>query len=356
VARAALERTVSDGDKRFDATASRRARAKREGNVPQSTELCSMAAFGAATLVTMLAVPLGATAVAVALHETTAGLSVIAGESFVQRTAHAFGLVAVAALLPIGAAAIAGATTSLLQRGGLRVTGVKLELTRLDPTAGVRRMAGGETLVAVARAAIGFAAALLAIVPSLREAVAGGTALSSPAAAAGLVGSAALRACVAAFAAGATFAVADYALARRRWLRGLRMSLHELRRDAKENEGDPQARARRKGTHRAIVRGAIGRTREASFVVVNPEHVAVALRYAPPDVAVPEILVRALDDAALRVRTIAREHAIPIVEDAALARLLYGQGENGRAIPPDAYVAVALVIAALAREGAMAAE
>lgn len=341
------------GDKRFDATASRRARAKRDGNVPQSAELCSMAAFAAATLVTMLAVPLGASAVAVALHDAAAGLRNVARAPAAPRMMPALGAAAIVALLPIGSAALAGATASLLQRGGVRMTGVKIDVARLNPAAGLRRMAGGETLVGVARAAFGFAAALVAIVPSLRDAVAGGTALATPAAAAGLVGTAMLRACGAALAVGAAFAVADYALARRRWLRGLKMSLHELRRDAKENEGDPQARARRKGTHRAIVRGAIGRTREASFVVVNPEHVAVALRYAPPSVPVPEILVRALDEAALRVRAIAREHGIPAVAEPALARQLYVQGESGRPIPPEAYVAVALVIAALARDGAL---
>ncbi len=53
------------------------------------------------------------------------------------------------------------------------------------------------------------------------------------------------------------------------------------------------------------------------------------------------------------MRSIAREHAIPVVEDVALARLLYAQGESGRAIPPDAYVAVAQIVAELAREGVL---
>jgi flagellar biosynthetic protein FlhB len=87
---------------------------------------------------------------------------------------------------------------------------------------------------------------------------------------------------------------------------------------------------------------------------VNPTHVAVALRYAPPAVPVPEILVRAQDDAALRVRAIAREHRIPVVEDVALARLLFARGAGGRPIPADAYVAVAQIVAALAREGLLA--
>jgi flagellar biosynthesis protein FlhB len=335
---------MSGDDKRFDATPSRRRRAQREGNVARSTEVTSIAAFGAAILAASVAVPLATAAAAasvreIAAHPLSRGVPVAASVLFL------------AALLPAGAAACGGAFAALAQGGGLRLVPIHADLHRVDPVAGLKRMAGGETALAAVRASLAFAVALAAVTPLLRDAAASGAALGSPGAAAALVGSAALRACVAALAVGAAFAAGDYALARRRWLRGLRMSFDELKRDAKENDGDPHARSRRKSAHRAVVRGTIGRTREASFVVVNPTHVAVALRYAPPSVPVPEVLVRALDGAALRVRALAREHRIPVVEDMALARLLYAQGESGRAIPPAAYLAVAQIVAALAREG-----
>lgn len=335
---------MSGEDKRFDATPSRRERAKRDGNVAQSAELNGIAAFAAATLAATFAVPFGTSALVelvrdVASHPLRAGSPAL------------WSGIACGALLPAAAAAAGGTSVSLLQRGGLRAGGLKLEAKRLDPFAGLKRMAGAETAIAIARATLGFTVTLAAVVPLAFEMFGLRGVPDTPSTAATLVGTFALRACTAALAAGAAFAVVDYVLARRRWLRGLKMSLHEIKRDAKENEGDPQARARRKGAHRAIVRGAIGRVREASFVVVNPAHVAVALRYAPPAFPVPEILVRAVDDAALRVRTIAREHGIPVVEDIALARLLYARGESGRAIPPDTYVAVAQIIAALARDG-----
>jgi flagellar biosynthetic protein FlhB len=333
-------------DKRFDATPARRARAKREGNVARSGEISSIAAFGAAVLAAAFAVPLGAVGAVAAVRETAAHPSP-------GGLAGGLGVLALAALFPAAAAACAGSAAALAQGGGLHVVAMRVDLKRLDPIAGLKRMAGGEAVVAIVRATLAFAAAMLAMIPLARDVIAGGTALGSPGAAAQLVVFAALRACAAALAVGAVFAVADYALARRRWLRGLKMSFEELKRDAKENDGDPHTRARRKSAHRTIVRGAVGRTREASFVVVNPTHVAVALRYAPPAVPVPEILVRAVDDAALRVRSIAREHRIPVIEDVALARLLYAQGESGRAIPPDAYVAVAQIVAALARSGAL---
>ncbi|MDB5069978.1 MAG: type secretion exporter [Candidatus Eremiobacteraeota bacterium] len=342
-------------DKRFDATPARRARAKREGNVARSGEISSLAAFGAAVFAVAFAVPFAAAGAVAALREIAAHPSrgdAALGHGAVPGVA-ALGVVALGALLPAAAAACAGSAAALAQTGGLHVVAIRVDLKRLDPIAGIKRMAGGEAVVAIVRAALAFSGALLAMVPLARDVVGGGTALGSPGAAAQLVASAALRACGSALAVGAVFAVADYALARRRWLRGLKMSFDELKRDAKENDGDPQARARRKRAHRAVVGGTVGRTREASFVVVNPTHVAVALRYAPPSVPVPEILVRAVDDAALRVRSIAREHGIPLIEDVTLARLLYAQGESGRAIPPDAYVAVAQIVAALARDGAL---
>ncbi|MBV8371197.1 MAG: EscU/YscU/HrcU family type III secretion system export apparatus switch protein [Candidatus Eremiobacteraeota bacterium] len=354
-------------EKRFDATPARRERAKREGNAARSSEVNAMAAFGAAVPAAAAAIPFIAAGAVVALAAATShagsdprGLAAPA----MRVSFSALAVVALGALVPAATAAGAGTLAALAQRGGLHFSGLHLEAKRLDPFAGLKRMCGAETAVGIARAGLALVATALALLPLARDIVGAGpalgapraaaTALSAPGAAASLVAFAALRACLAAWCVGAVFALADYVLVRRRWLRGLKMSFEELKRDAKENEGDPQARARRKSAHRTIVRGAVGRTREASFVVVNPQHVAVALRYAPPDVPVPEILVRALDEAALRVKALARECGIPLVEDVALARLLYAHGESGRAIPPDAYVAVAQIVAALAREGVLA--
>ena len=337
---------TDSGDKRYDATPSRRSRARRDGDVARSGELTSLAAFGAATLAAVAALPPAAAAASAVLRGAAA-------RPLDGGVSPALANVALASLAPAVAAACAASAVALAQGGGLHVTGARADLKRLNAFAGLKRMLGGEALVGILRAALAFGVALLAMLPLAGDVVGAGALVRAPGGAAALVASAALRACCAALAVGTVFALLDYALARRRWLRGLKMSFDELKRDAKENDGDPQVRARRKSAYRAVVRGAIGRTREASFVVVNPAHVAVAIRYAPPEIAVPQILVRALDEAALRVKALAREHGIPIVEDIALARLLFAHGESGRAIPPDTYVAVAQIIAALAREGVL---
>ncbi|MGA7092874.1 MAG: EscU/YscU/HrcU family type III secretion system export apparatus switch protein, partial [Candidatus Cybelea sp.] len=101
--------------------------------------------------------------------------------------------------------------------------------------------------------------------------------------------------------------------------------------------------------HRALLRGGVRRLKDAAFVVANPEHVAVALEYRPPQIPVPRVLVRAADAAAARVRPIAASYRIPIVENVWLARALYRDGRIGEPIPHVHYVAVAEVVAALLR-------
>jgi flagellar biosynthesis protein FlhB len=129
------------------------------------------------------------------------------------------------------------------------------------------------------------------------------------------------------------------------------MSLEEFKRDLREQDGDPMARARRKAAHRAIVRGSLQRLREAAFVVTNPTHLAIALEYAPPKVVVPRVLIRAADEAALLVRSRARELNIPVIENVPLARELFAKANPGEYIPQETYVAVAEIVAALARAG-----
>jgi flagellar biosynthesis protein FlhB len=239
------------GDRRFEPTSARKRRAVREGNVARSAELSTVVAFAAATVAAAVAVPLAAVAAAALMRR-------VAAAPGAPLPAAQLGALACAALAPACAAALGGTLASLAQ-GGLHLAAPRLQPKRLDPIAGIKRIASADGAIALARAACAFAAALCALVPLVRDAVAGAGAVSSPGAAATLVGTGALRALVTTLGVAAAFAVADVVLARRRWLRGLRMSLDELKRDAKENDGDRQARARRKSAHRAVLRGGVSR-------------------------------------------------------------------------------------------------
>lgn len=323
--------------KRFDATPSRRERAKRDGNVARSHEVSALASFAGALLGLTCALPwLGVQAVS-AVHGAAQPALLLVATAFV----------------PAAGAAAGAMAAGVFQAGGLRFASLKFAFDKLAPLPGLRRMFGAEAIVGAARALLAFVAVIAVVTPAGLRAFGAANGNLGPAAAAGLARAAMFQAAWAAFGAGALFALADYALARRRWLHGLKMTLDEFKRDLKEQDGDPQAKARRKQLHRSLVGGGIARTRQASLVVVNPTHIAIALRYAPPHVPVPEILVRASEDAAREVRAIAERARIPVVEDVPLARLLWRCGEAGRPIPPETFVPVAYAIAALVRAGAI---
>jgi flagellar biosynthesis protein FlhB len=251
------------------------------------------------------------------------------------------------------AAAAAAALAGIAQSGGLIVTAPALKFTRLQPLEGLKRMLSRESATHAVRALLAFAISAASMIPTLRELVRAASAGASVRAIAHVAWEGALHVVFAAAAVGVLFAFAEYALARRSWLHKLRMSLAELKRELKESDGDPMTRGRRRSLHRALLRGALDHLKNAAFVVVNPTHVAVALQFRPPAVPVPVVLVRAAGEMALRVRELAAERGIPIVENAPLARALYRDSHAGEAIAHEYYLAVAEVVVALYRSGAL---
>jgi len=332
---------VSDAsEKPFEATPHRLMRAKREGNVARSGELGANLSFAAAWLTLAGVVPAISPAARAVL---LADLSEYKGSAL-------FALPLAIALLPVAASAGAAVVAKVAQSGFVAAP-VTWRGERLNPIAGLGRILSAETLTHSLRASLAFVCAAAAMLPIMLvrlPAVLEATGAESAGAAAwSCTGELALTA----VAVGSLFSIAEYAAARRSWLQKLRMSFEERKREAREEEGDSTARGRRRALHRAMVRGGLGRVREAAFVVTNPDHVAVALEYNPPAVAVPRVLVRALDAVALEVRTLARAHGVPVVENVVLARALYRDCRPGEAIPHAHYVAVAEVVAALMRAG-----
>jgi len=244
---------------------------------------------------------------------------------------------------------VAATGTALVQNGGLTVLPVTVKFERLDPIEGCKRTLSRETFGHGLRALAAVTLAATAIAPVVAacavETIASATIEGAGASAWRAARHAAFCAC----GVGAAFAVAEYAFARVAWLRKLKMSFDERRREAKEQEGDPLERGRRRTLHRSLLRGAAAAVKNASFVIANPTHVAVALEYRPPRVSVPRIVVRAADEAAIRVRALAASYRIPVIENVALARTLYADCRVGQSIGVAHFVAVAEVVAALMR-------
>ena len=126
----------------------------------------------------------------------------------------------------------------------------------------------------------------------------------------------------------------------------LRMTKDEVKREAREQEGDPQIKARIRQLQRAAARRRMmANVPKATVVVTNPEHYAVALRYESNQMSAPRVLAKGIDLIALRIREIAAENDIPTLESPPLARALYAHSELEQEIPAELYTAVAEVLA-----------
>ncbi len=140
-------------------------------------------------------------------------------------------------------------------------------------------------------------------------------------------------------------AVADLVWQRRSFLRRMRMSLQELRDEMKESEGDPHIKARIRSLRiTRSRRRMMSAVPTATLVITNPTHFAVALRYEHGVMAAPVVVAKGVDAVAFRIRQVATDAAVPIVENPPLARALFAAAEIDHPIPVEHYAAVAEVI------------
>jgi flagellar biosynthetic protein FlhB len=155
-----------------------------------------------------------------------------------------------------------------------------------------------------------------------------------------------LRLAVYLAAAVAGVAVLDYAHQRRRFERSLRMTKQEIKDEMKQEEGDPQlkARIRQIGRDRAR-RKMLGEVPKATVVVTNPTHFAVALRYDASKDAAPVVVAKGTALIARRIAELAHRHAVPVLERPALAKAIYVGVKEGQPIPAPLFRAMAEVLA-----------
>jgi flagellar biosynthetic protein FlhB len=149
----------------------------------------------------------------------------------------------------------------------------------------------------------------------------------------------------AAAAAGLALALADYFYQRRSVTKQLMMSPRDIKDEHKLSEGDPLMRGAIRQKQLAISRNRmLSRVPEANVVLINPTHLAIALKYQPGQGA-PRVVAKGADAVALKIREIAREHRIPVVEDKPLTRAMYQICELEEEIPAELYLAVARILA-----------
>lgn len=341
----------SDLEKTEPASERRLEQAREEGNVPRSRELAACASLLAGGL---LLWTMGASL------EASFGLLLKDGLSLPRALAfdtpllleHGQALVgrALWALLPFALALLVVVLAAPLLVGGwLFSTKAFLpRFDRLDPIAGIGRLfslhALGELGKALAKTVLVGAAAFF-VVRSQSDAVFA-LAMLPPGAGDGALGKLLFLAFAGMAAVLGLIAVVDVPWQRWQHAKKLMMTREEVRQEHKEQEGNPEIKARIRSQQREMARRRMmAEVPKADVVVTNPTHYAVALKYSEDRHAAPVVVAKGADEIAAKIRELAAEHRVPLLEAPPLARALYRHTEPGEAIPERLYTAVAQVLA-----------
>lgn len=327
-------------------TPKRRKEARKEGQVARSQEIGPWAAV----LVAGLALPAlirreGSSlrdTMSASLHSLEDPTPDVAIRLLGAGAQHAF-----VVLVVLGSAMMLVSVAGTLAQGGfyLATKQLKPSFTKLDPIKGAKRLFGAHTLweglkTLAKTAAVGLLAwsAVQGIMPMLGGLVPMDTVLLS---ASDRVLGLLREVAVAALLLGA----ADYAFQRRRVGKQTRMTKEEIKQEHKQAEGDPLVKSAIRARQLAAARNRMmADVPTADVVLVNPTHVAVALRYQAERGA-PVVVARGAGVIAARIRELATENDVPLVQDVPLARALYASTDVGTEIPPQLFAAVAQVLA-----------
>ncbi|MFM1831756.1 MAG: Flagellar biosynthetic protein FlhB [Planctomycetota bacterium] len=347
------------GEKTEDATPRKLSRAREEGRIPRSTDLASALLLTCATVILwVLAAPtLDRLGVLVAFGIERSGEPAVAEATTGLRSAAFIG---VATLAPLVLAGWLAAYLGHLWQVGVLVTAKPLEpkLDKLNPLNGIKRLLGIQTLVkggldlGKTTVALGVAGVVSWRMHDVLVVLPEGSAVAGFA----VIGRLMLELAAMIALALLILAILDYAFQRWKHQKDHRMTKQEVREEFKESEGDPKVKQKRLQMARQMAMQRITKTvPTADVIVTNPEHISVAIKYDEAKMHAPVVVAIGVDHLALRIRRIAAQHGIPIVERKPLARLLHRTVKTGEPIPPESYAAVAEVLAFVYRMNGRAA-
>lgn len=359
----------SSQDKNLPATAHRLKKAREEGQLPRSKELANLAVLGGGTVLLMLLLPMGfarlQTALASQLRFDHGAL--LQPQLLIERLHASLGL-GLVVFLPLGVATLALAVFAAFASGSWTLTTHTLapDLTRLSPIAGLGRLFSKQQLFETAKLAVMTAIVGFVGWKFLSTHIAGFSSLLMQPLEGGLGQLALWMRTGVGILLGVVmlFALIDFPMQKFLHAQRLRMSREEVKQEHKQNEGDPHVKGQRRRRQRELAhRISIGAVPKADLVVMNPTHYAVAIQYDDATMSAPRVIAKGADLLALRIRDVAKEHKVPVLQSPMLARALYAHAELDQEIPSALYTAVAQVLAyvyqlraALAGRGAMPGE
>ncbi len=341
----------SDLEKTEPASPRRLEQAREEGNVPRSRELAACASLLAGGLLLWLMGSQLQGALSGMLRETLSFPRELAFEPrlLLEHGGQMVGRV-LWALLPFAAVLLLVVIAAPLLVGGwlFSVKSFSPRFDRLDPIAGIGRMFSTHALGELGKAIL--KAMLLGVVGTLIvmhevDALVGLVVMPSGGAPAEL-GQLMFAAFAAMAGVLALVAAIDVPWQRWQYAKRLMMTREEVRQEHKEQEGNPEIKGRIRAQQREMARRRMmAEVPKADVVITNPTHYAVALRYTESRDAAPVVVAKGADELAAKIRELAAEHDVPLLEAPPLARALYRHAETGQAIPEQLYTAVAQVLA-----------
>jgi flagellar biosynthesis protein FlhB len=254
------------------------------------------------------------------------------------------------ATLPVAAAGfVMGAVGSFMQIGSIfSWDPVTPDLSKADPIAGLKRMFSMKQALDGVRMTLKTVAVLLVSVSLVKsEAFRSARTLELEAGSMfQAYGHAAALIFMSLVGVLSVFAAIDYGLTRWEFSKNLRMTKQEAKQEHKEREGDPHIKARIRSVQREMARRRMmAAVKKADVIITNPTHIAVAIVYSKDRHAAPRVVAKGADFLAQRIKKIAAEAGVPLVENVPLARTLFKTVKIGQEIPKVLYQAVAEVLA-----------
>lgn len=338
-------------------TPRRREEAREEGRVARSQEI------GTALLILSAAASLhiGAPALSAQLAALFGNTvrSVAAPPVGVEATAgwlRGIGWTVLAAVAPIifGMTALVALAGAIQARGVLSLKPLQPQWSRMSPIRNLKQRFGLRSLVELAKSIFKMLIVGIAVYLVLSRAwpeIASLPQRGSPAALALTIHRSTVMLLLVSGLAMLGLAAADYGYQLWEFEKNLRMSREEIKRELKESEGDPMVRARLRTLGRSLTRNRMmSEVPTADVVVTNPTRIAVALKYDPEVAPAPIVVAMGERKIAARIRKLAYESGVPVIENRPLARALRATARIGEAIPPELYVAVAEVLAFVIRQ------
>ncbi|SDF10690.1 flagellar biosynthetic protein FlhB [Blastococcus fimeti] len=343
------------GEKTEKPTPQRLKKARKEGQIPRTQELGTWAGIATASVLLPMIASKGFAEVqtlfvqigAVATQPEVSTISALLGQALT-----AFMMT----VLPLALGLMVVGLVASASQGGVTFAtkGMKPTLKKFNPFTGMKRMFGTQGLWEVTKAVIKTVAlATVVIITSDRAQtlVSSAGALPLSAVVDTFVDSAILMFRVVALT-GLVIAIADYLVVRKKMMKQLKMSKYEITQEHKQSEGDPYMKAHRKGVALSMSRNRMmAEVAEADVLLVNPTHVAVALKYEAAKGA-PRVVAKGSGEIAAKLREVAAEARVPMVQDIPLARALHASCELGQEVPPQLFTAVARVLAFVMHLGA----